>query len=482
MQKHLTNIQNCVGTLLIKNSKVPLVIKKYLLITGGTQVNAKTIRDLLDESQKNLYESMHQYISKPDCDFTRNRKLSFSKVISSILGMEGRSLNNELLYQFECSMETPTSSAFIQQRSKINYKAFESLFHDFTTMAMKDNIQIFKGYRLLAVDGSDIQIASNPADSESYIQGKDGNKPYNLLHLDAMYDLLSNTYVDALVCKFRNMNEQGALADMVDRAANTYPAIVIADRGYESYNVLAHIQEKKWKFLIRVKDFGNYSSGIIHGLDLPDDNEFDFDIDLNLTYKQTNEAKELLKDRNHYKLLKSNRRFDYLPSKNKKHESLKMYNLKFRVVRFKISEDSYEVILTNLDKETFPPVVIKELYSKRWGIETSFRNLKYAVGLLHFHSKKVDFIFQEIYARLIMYNYFELIISKTVIQKKQRKYAYMINFSVAAHICREFFLKRIPPDDIEALIARYLTPVRPDRSKPRKMSPKAPISFLYRVA
>ncbi len=482
MLKNLTNIQNCAGTLLIKNSKVPLVIRKYLLITGGTQLNAKIIRDLLDKSQKNLNESMNQYISNPDCDFTRNRKLPFNKVISSILGMEGRSLNNELLYQFGCAMETPTSSAFIQQRSKIHYKAFESLFHDFTTMAMKDNIQLFKGYRLLAVDGSDIQIASNPADSESYIQGKDGSKPYNLLHLDAMYDLLSNTYVDALVCKFRNMNEKGALVDMVDRADNTYPAIVIADRGYESYNVLAHIQEKNWKFLIRVKDFGNHSSGIIHGLDLPNKNEFDVDIDLNLTYKQTNEAKELLKDRNHYKLLKSNRRFDYLPSKNKKHEPFKMYNLKFRVVRFKISENSYEVILTNLDKEIFSPIIIKELYGKRWGIETSFRNLKYTVGLLHFHSKKVEFIFQEIYARLIMYNYFELIVSKTVIQKKQRKHVYMINFSVAAHICREFFLKRIPPDDIEALISRYLTPVRPDRSRPRKMSPKTPISFLYRVA
>lgn len=482
MQKNLTNIQNCAGTLLIKNSKVPLVIRKYLLITGGTQLNAKIIRDLLDKSQKNLNESMNLYISNPDCDFTRNRKLPFEKVISSILGMEGRSLNNELLYQFGCAMETPTSSAFIQQRSKINYKAFEYLFHDFTTMAMKDNIQLFKGYRLLAVDGSDIQIASNPTDYESHVHGKEGSKPYNLLHLDAMYDLLSNTYVDALACKFRSMNEKGALADMVDRADNPYPAIVIADRGYESYNVLAHIQEKNWKFLIRVKDFGNYNSGIIHGLDLPNENEFDVDIDLNLTYKQTNEAKELLKDRNHYKLLKSNRRFDYLPSKNKKHETFKMYNLKFRVVRFKIFEDSYEVILTNLDKETFPPVIIKELYGKRWGIETSFRNLKYTVGLLHFHSKKVEFIFQEIYARLIMYNYFELIISKTVIQKKQRKHVYMINFSVAAHICREFFLKRIPPDDIEALISRYLTPVRPDRSRPRKMSPKAPISFLYRVA
>ena len=445
-------------------------------------MKAKIIQDLLDKSQKKINNSMTQYISNPKCNFIRNRKLPFEKVISSILAMEGRSLNNELLYQSGCAMETPTSSAFIQQRNKINYKAFESLFHDFTAMAAKDNIQLFKGYRLLAVDGSDIQIASDPTDYESHVQGKEGNKPYNLLHLDAMYDLLTNTYVDALVCKFRNMNEKGALADMIDKADDTNPAIVIADRGYESYNVLAHIQEKNWKFLIRVKDFGNYSSGIIHGLDLPCEDEFDVDIDLNLTYKQTNEVKELLKDRNHYKLLKSNRRFDYLPSKNKKHEPLRMYNLKFRVVRFKISENSYEVILTNLDKKTFPAIIIKELYGKRWGIETSFRNLKYTVGLLHFHSKKMEFIFQEIYARLTMYNYFELIISSTAVQKKQRKHEYIINFSVAAHICREFFLKRIPPDDIEALISRYLTPVRPDRSRPRKMSPKAPISFLYRVA
>lgn len=461
---------------------MPLVIRKYISITGGTQLNAETIQNLLDKSQKTLKESMQQYISNPERDFIRNRKLPFEKVIASVLAMGGRSLNNELLYQSRCIIETPTSSAFIQQRNKINFKAFESLFHDFTNRTMNVNIQLFKGYRLLAVDGSDIQIASNPTDLESHVHTKDGNKPYNLLHLDAMYDLLSNIYVDAFVCKFRNMNEQGALVDMVDRADNTYPAIVIADRGYESYNVLAHIQEKNWKFLIRVKDFNNHSSGIIHGLDLPNDDEFDFDIDLNLTYKQTNEVKELLKDRNHYKHLKSNRRFDYLPSKNKKHEPLKMYNLKFRVIRFRISEDSYEVILTNLDKENFPPAVIKELYRKRWGIETSFRKLKYTVGLLYFHSKKVEFIFQEIYARLIMYNYFELIISETVIQKKQRKHDYIINFSVAAHICREFFLKRIPPGDVEALMSRYLTSVRPDRSRPRKMSPKTPISFLYRIA
>lgn len=425
---------------------------------------------------------MNQYVSNPNHDFTRNRKLSFDKVISLVLAMEGKSLDNELLYQSGCTKDTPSASGLIQRRNKIGFKAFESLFHNFTNSAMEDDVRLYKGYRLLAIDGSDVQIAANPSDFESYVQTKEGSKPYNLLHLDAMYDLMSNTYTDALISKFRNMDEKGALVDMVDRADYTHPAIIIADRGYESYNVLAHIQEKNWKFLIRVKDLSKYGSGIVHGLDLPDEDEFDFDIDLNLTYKQTNVVKELLKDKNHYKRLKSNRRFDYLPAKNRKHEPVKMYNLKFRVVRFKISAESYEVILTNLDKKSFPPPIIKELYGKRWGIETSFRKLKYTVGLLYFHSKKMEFIFQEIYARLTMYNYFELIISQTIIQERKRKYNYMVNFSTAAHICREFFLKRIPSNDAEALISRYLTPVRPDRSNPRKMSLKTSVSFLYRIS
>lgn len=41
----------------------------------------------------------------------------------------------------------------------------------------------------------------------------------------------------------------------------------------------------------------------------------------------------------------------------------------------------------------------------RWGVETSFRHLKYSIGLLDFHSKKVDAIEMEVWARLILYNY-----------------------------------------------------------------------------
>ena len=55
----------------------------------------------------------------------------------------------------------------------------------------------------------------------------------------------------------------------------------------------------------------------------------------------------------------------------------------------------------------------------RWGIETSFRELKYAIGLSSFHSKKVEYIMQEIYARLVLYNYCEIITMNVVIHQKK---------------------------------------------------------------
>ena len=245
---------------------------------------------------------------------------------------------------------------------------------------------------------------------------------------------------------------------------------------------MAHIQEKGWKYLIRIKDFQQYNSGILHGFELPNQEEFDIDINLTVTRKQTNKIKELLKDKNHYRKIAHSKTFDYLPKTSRKADPAVMYAIPFRIVRFPVSENAYEVVVTNLDKKDFPSELLKQLYAKRWGIETSFRDLKYTIGLLHFHSKKVEHILLEIYARLIMYNFSELITSHVIIEKKNRKHEYKANFSVAAHICREFLLGINTPPDIEALIARYITPIRPGRSRPRDMKIKQAISFMYRVA
>ena len=104
---------------------------------------------------------------------------------------------------------------------------------------------------------------------------------------------------------------------MVDRDTSTVPTIYIADRGYEAYNNLAHIQERKQYFLIRVKDLK--STGIVSGLSLPATEEFDKSFSLYLTRKQTNAVKQ----NPNFKFVPNNVNFDYLPSRETLNKSAK---------------------------------------------------------------------------------------------------------------------------------------------------------------
>ena len=430
----------------------------------------KKIKRILKKSISEISLHPKQFAGNPEKDFTRKRKLPLKQVLNCVLSMTGKSLRGELMDYFNLSLKAPTVSAFVQQRNKINYTAFEALFHSFTESV--DERSLYKGYRLLAVDGSDLHTPTNKDEKSSFYEGTNGQKPYNLFHLNALYDLQRRLYVDAVVQGSKHENEHRAFVTMVDKDNSSIPTIYIADRGYESYNNMAHVIEKGQKFLIRVKDLGG--NGISSRLKL-NDSSFDIDVVLNLTRKQTNKAKETLD------YLPHNVNFDFLPKTCRKNIPCNPYMLKFRLVRFEIAENSYELLVTNLDKEKFNIAELKELYAMRWGIETSFRDLKYSLSLSYFHSKKTEHILQEIFARLTMYNFAELITSHVVIKQKNRKYSYRINFAAAVHICRNFFLKNISPSDIEALLLMHLLPVRQRSANPRRGSPRAAPSFIYRI-
>ncbi len=436
------------------------------------------VKKKLDSAIDQMCKVSWMFSERPGKDFTRNRKLPFQEMVSFILTMEGGSLTNEMLKHFGCSVDTASSSALVQQRGKLNSAAFTTLFDLFVQKT--DCPKLYKGFRLIAADGSDIQIPCNPRHADSYFPGTNGQAPYNLLHLDAMYDLLQHTYLDAIVIGSRSFNERRNLCTMVDRST-LETALIIADRGYENYNLMAHIQEKGWKFIIRVKDIGNKKC-LSAALDIPNTDTFDMQVDLSLTRKCDKETKRLFKDRNHFRFVPSTSTFDFLPKEQLRRERPLFYTIPFRIVRFKITDDTYETVVTNLDPNDFPAQELKKLYNMRWGIESSFRELKYTVGLLHFHAKKVEYIYQEIFARLIMYNFSELVTSCVIIQKANAKYAYKANFSVAVHICRQFFLGNVSPPDVEALICKHVSPIRPGRSRPRKMTVKHAMNFIYRVA
>jgi len=409
------------------------------------------------------------FSKNPATDFSRNRKLDFASTVQLILSAESGSLQKELLDYFQFSTDTPSASAFCQQRDKLLPETFEFLFYEFNScFPFEKN---YKGYRLLACDGSDLNIAHNSKDADTYFQSKPNEKGFNQLHLNALYDLCEKRYVDAVIQPARKENESLAMTQMIDRYCGQQKTIFIADRGYETYNIFAHIQEKGMYYLIRVKDGGGGS--MIGSFQLPNQEEFDHTMHLTLTRKQTNEVKNNPK---RYKILSKKSPFDYLDLYKRK-----FYDLDFRVVRFAIAEDSYECIITNLSKKEFPADKIKKLYAMRWGIETSFRELKYAIGLSCFHSKKIEYIMQEIYARLILYNYCGIITIHVIINQKDTKHIYQMNDTIAIPICRYFLRNDISPPDVERLIQRNLLPVRPGRSDPRKVKAKSAVSFLYRV-
>ena len=197
---------------------------------------------------------------------------------------------------------TKKKAAFVRRRQKINEFAFPALFGLFVKQT--DTPRQYKGFRLFAADGPDIQVPTNPDGTGSYFSGSKGRQPYNLLHLDAVYDLLQHTYVDAELNGKRGFDESGALRKMAGRP----PA----------HNVIV----------------------IAAGLPLPDKNEFDVFFPMHLTKRQNAEAKRRLWDKSGYKLLPASTAFDFLPAQNRKHGPFSSYYLPFRIVRFPISENS----------------------------------------------------------------------------------------------------------------------------------------------
>jgi len=433
----------------------------------------KKVKCLLNRSIHKLFLKRKEHIRNPDKDFTRKRKIPFKTLIKILITMGAGSQNKELLEFFEFDTKIPTASALIQQRDKLKPSAFLYVLQEFTGLLKK--VKTYKGYRLLAIDGSKIPIFRNPDDKDTFVVLNQYSDGCNFLQLNALFDICNKVYLDATIQVYTKLNEFLALVEMVKRSPLKKNTILIADRGFVSYNNIAHLEEKGWKYVIRVKA-PNAGRSLLSKTGLPIDREFDETVSVLMTRRQTKETKskpEL------YRFLSNKSTFDFLPIGDKG-----TYPINFRVVGIEIADDKYEYLLTNLDS-TFDLEELKYLYHKRWGIEISFRELKHTIGLMHFNSKKVEHIKQEIFAKMILYNFCEAITLHVIIkQDNDRKYSYQANFTIAMTICIKFLrsLNDRHPPNVEALISKYIYPIREGRNFFRDIKVKQCRGFLYRVA
>lgn len=431
------------------------------------------VKSALQSVITNLLKFPKEFARNPSTDFTRNNGLlPVNKLIHIILGMRKDTIATELREHFGAVPSAiPTPSAFVQQRRKLLPKAFESIFHSFNEKFSPH--RPINGYNLVAADGSDASFYGMPDETEYICHPGGGERDCHAIHLNALLNIGSNRYIDADMQPIHEKNEYQSLCSMVDR----YPAekadstIFIADRGFASLNVFTHIIKKGSYFLVRGKDITGKS--FASKLSIPRDGEFDVVIPVTVIRRSTKKLRGLPNS----VYLDAKATFDYI-----EYGSDNTFTLNLRIVRFLLPSGEYELLITNLPPEKFDTEKIKELYFLRWGIETSFRGLKHNIGLNYFHGKKSQFIMQEIWASLIMFNFCEVIASHIKLTDCGRKHSYQLNRAELAKIC--LYLFRLPPGsslpDIEALALQHQLPVRPGRKFPRNKRPRRPASFAYR--
>lgn len=426
------------------------------------------IRRQFESAVQSVVDDIACYSSDPIADFSRNRKLPARILIPLIIQMGSASLPTELANFFDDPKFSVTASAFCQQRSKLDPEAFLHILH---LMSFSRSPSLFRGYRVLAMDGSVVNIPFDPEDEETLCQTGSA-RPFSQLHLNALYDCLNDLFLDVSIDSSRKTGECAALKRLI--RDHRYPArsIICADRGFENYELFAFCMENNQKFVIRCKDIR--SNGILSAFELPD-SKFDLKIKRILTRKQTNEVKE---HPELYKYLPWNMNFKYMPKGGGEE-----YPIELRVVRIEVKKGEYECLITNLPPEEFSPDDLKELYHLRWNEEVGFRKLKYTIGMLDFHSKKRKFIHQEIYGALTLHNLAALMIHAVPIeQKKERKYEYKANFSIGTSNIKKFLKRKIGARELEERIKKGLIPIRPDRCYKRNMREQRVHAFQHRPA
>lgn len=426
------------------------------------QLKPSTIKQRFFDVLEDTAVNISGFVRSPGKDMTRNRDCTFIDTVLLTCSFSAKRLNTELFDFFSAKKSRiPSKSSLTQQRNKLNDKLFPHIFNSFNEKV--PFTRTYKGLHLIAIDGSDLNLPTCSNDHVYAIKQARSDGFYYQMHLNAAFDLLEKRYCGMEIQPRPRMDEGKAFRSLVASYGNPGSALFIADRGYISYNNVAFLLENRHSFLIRAKTPDSPASFLRHVIS--EESPDDLDVCLNLTRCR---KKEYIKRPEKYKLIFPGREFLYIPHG----DTESIYEMKFRVVRFFAGDNSAEYIVTNLPKDNFPAGEIKKLYEMRWGIETSFRSLKYALSLTFLHSVKRELIIQEVYAKLIAYNFSSLLHAYAEEKKhcKTRKgLLYKVSFENVVPIALRFLIVKMSNDKIKALMTRHLTEIRENVHNPRKV-------------
>lgn len=207
-------------------------MKKVSLITAKIQ---QTIANT-------EFISTHRY--SPTA-FTRNRKLPFGTVVSTILHLAKRSLQIECNLLGDREMTDPASKqAFSKARYKVSYTAFQALNDQFLKDVYKDDQPgLWRGYRLFGVDASTIRLPESEQNEEYF--GRHNSSGFNkkkdpiMARISEIVELTTGIVINAAIGPI-SQAERPLAKDQIESTAKLFKAfgqqkvLFVFDRGYVS--------------------------------------------------------------------------------------------------------------------------------------------------------------------------------------------------------------------------------------------------------
>lgn len=390
-------------------------------------------------------------------DFTRQRKLGFKQILISVL----ISLKNSLTLEIDNFLEklnveeviSYTKQAYSEARKKLLPTAFIELNDILVEDVYCNDFKTFKGHRLIAVDGSTVELPNTKELKNKYgVFSKNAQFPAGRMCMT--YDVLNEIILNGELMPYKESENEMANRLIPNVQQSSANDIFIFDRGFASIRLICMLNKLGKKYIFRVqrgflKEINQFRDSTL--------NEQIVNIDINYRRIKTNRLKDI-------------------------NEPVQ-FNL--RAARIKLESED-EILITNLSEEEANLKELGQLYNKRWGIEVNYHWLKNVYQIENFTGDSDITVQQDFHATIFITNMASLLIRDAQAEhdksnkKNKQSIPKKINRRIAMGYFKRDLIHILLQDDPKVTttlydayvkkLSKHVVPVRPNRKYPRTLS------------
>ena len=362
---------------------------------------------------------------------------------------------NQVYVELDMLEKLPSASAYCHARKKIKPELFKELNNSVVNNFYRlYDAKTFKGNRVLSVDCSCINLPNESEIIKKYGTQRGAYFEQAEAFGSFLYDSLNEITINTELAR-KKAEKEFIFNDHIKYLKNG--DILLLDRCYSDYSVLAFAISKNINFVIRFPISGRFKA--LNDFMVSEENEIILDIGLTSNQKGFVLA-------------------NGLPEK-----------VTLRFVKIDIGGDEPELLCTNMFDISVDE--LKWLYHQRWGIETYFDRLKNFFEIERFSSKSVSGIEQDFFGIVLLTNLETVLIQdaqeEVTTKTSKRKNRYKVNRSISYATILDYLVFLFLNNDdyvydkINLLLETNPVIIRPGRSFPRKkMTPSQKLRYnLY---